>query len=405
MGTPVPSAKAPRPLLPAGGPPEPTPEHPPDPASKRRQLVATACENCRRRKAKALTCHDLWSGEKPSCGLCKRRNETCVYELERGKIRYGALAKKHKDLEKADADLQELVRALQHRPDIEASDILHRLRSETNPLAVLSHIRDGELLLQASSGKADGSSKDHLAEQAKSTGAQDSKCPQCGIGNHECRCSDATKVATLTRSLVQMEKTTRNDTNVDNMLGANLTRTEHLQNFSISEDEAQTRAVKRKYVEIERRNEVYNKLYSSIANADEAVAAAIFRRLRNGDDAHKILNFVQNGDPKATPHLDTPTKFRQDLLNNLVSSTASLREIIKYIDISDREIPATAPPMRGLFEPLRNRTIDLTILHKVLRRKQIRPLEDVDRTKQAQEPPRISAASSDDDNEQRPSFL
>lgn len=147
-------------------------------------------------------------------------------------------------------------------------------------------------------------------------------------------------------------------------------------------------------MDFERRNEIYHIVYSSIANGDENVAAAIFRRSRNGDDAHRILEFLPSGDPKAAFHLNSHVKFCQALVYSLMSSTAPLQEIIDCIDTSSHEIPMTAPPMDGMFEPLRDRTIDLAILRQVLERQQHRPLDDARRRGEAQETHLISAATS-----------
>jgi hypothetical protein len=47
-------------------------------------------------------------------------------------------------------DLRELFRYLKTRPDVEVAEIIGRIRTEEDPLAVLRFIKDGDLLLEAS---------------------------------------------------------------------------------------------------------------------------------------------------------------------------------------------------------------------------------------------------------------
>ena len=109
-----------------------------------------------------------------------------------------------------------------------------------------------------------------------------------------------------------------------------------------------------------------------------------------------MLSFVENGDPRAALYLNPQIQYRHDLLTALLSSTASLKMITAYINTSDHKLPVTAPPMSGVFEPLRNRIIDLAALDRIWKRRLRRSLEAADREERSHESPHITAAMSDD---------
>lgn len=64
------------------------------------------------------------------------------------------MKRKHGSLEKNNADFQELIHYLQSRPESEATTILQRLRSKQDPAGVLQHVKDSDILLEASSDRS-----------------------------------------------------------------------------------------------------------------------------------------------------------------------------------------------------------------------------------------------------------
>lgn len=314
---------------------------------------------------------DQCSGEKPKCQSCIKRNELCVYDLERGKARYDALAAKHKNLEKSDADLQELISALQNRPDREAADILQRLRSETDHLAVLNHVRDGELLLQTSVNLAGDIRQNNLSIPLKAGHAQIPECSSCGASGQDCRCDGK---APETRRNFPLGSVVWNSTrdslqSPDNEVTPTFSMPSQQDRSALGQYGKQTQALKRKYADREQLYREYNSLYSRITTGSEAEATAIFRSLRNGEDPSTIMRTLHNRDMQNALLLNSRTTLQQAILNSLVQSTASLQKIIDYFEFSGRGPSANLPPMHGVFEPLRNRTIDLVMLQQALQKK------------------------------------
>nr|POE56338.1 hypothetical protein CFP56_50882 [Quercus suber] len=79
------------------------------PGRPKRTLIESACQQCRRRKSRAL------------------RTE-CIYEAEEGESRWSVLRRRNQMLETERADVRELFDYLQTRPDVEAHDVFNRIR-------------------------------------------------------------------------------------------------------------------------------------------------------------------------------------------------------------------------------------------------------------------------------------
>ncbi|KAL8783320.1 MAG: hypothetical protein Q9195_009428, partial [Heterodermia aff. obscurata] len=95
-------------------------------------------------------------GQRPSCAKCVQAGESCVYEVAEDETRYTALKKTNKSLMEDNSEMQQLLDCLRTRSEAEALDILHRLRSGADPSTVLELVRDGDLLLQASTRRSSG---------------------------------------------------------------------------------------------------------------------------------------------------------------------------------------------------------------------------------------------------------
>ncbi|CEI62123.1 hypothetical protein FVEN_g10371 [Fusarium venenatum] len=103
----------------------------------KRNLVAVACEGCRRKKAKC-------DGRRPTCGRCSSKMESCLYESPPVPF---AVKKKCDTLMLENQQYRELFNAIHERPDCEAQEIFNRIRISNEPLSVLEAIKQAEVLL------------------------------------------------------------------------------------------------------------------------------------------------------------------------------------------------------------------------------------------------------------------
>ncbi|KAL3601798.1 hypothetical protein FPOAC2_06072 [Fusarium poae] len=103
----------------------------------KRNLVAVACEGCRRKKAKC-------DGRRPTCGRCSSKMESCLYESPPLPF---AVKKKCDTLMLENQQYRELFNAIHERPDCEAQEIFNRIRASNEPLSVLEAIKQAEVLL------------------------------------------------------------------------------------------------------------------------------------------------------------------------------------------------------------------------------------------------------------------
>ena len=111
-------------------------------AVTKRQLIANACQTCRKRKVKC-------DGKQPVCAFCARKRLNCEYAMAEGGG--GALSfrlyKQSSALQDKNQKLRELYSLLQQLPEVEARDVFHRIRVNDDPLSVLQHVREARLLL------------------------------------------------------------------------------------------------------------------------------------------------------------------------------------------------------------------------------------------------------------------
>ncbi|EXF81369.1 hypothetical protein CFIO01_01031 [Colletotrichum fioriniae PJ7] len=109
-------------------------------AASKRQVIAVACDNCRRRKAKC-------DGHRPKCQHCSKRGVECHYEANQGETVSLALKRKANDLESENVQYKELFRMVCTKSEDEAKEIFRRIRLSGDPLRVLESIRQAEILL------------------------------------------------------------------------------------------------------------------------------------------------------------------------------------------------------------------------------------------------------------------
>ncbi|OHF01745.1 hypothetical protein CORC01_02936 [Colletotrichum orchidophilum] len=109
-------------------------------AASKRQVIAVACDNCRRRKAKC-------DGHRPKCQHCSKRGVECHYEANQGETVSLALKRKANDLETENVQYRDLFRMVCTKSEDEAKEIFRRIRQSGDPLRVLESIRQAEILL------------------------------------------------------------------------------------------------------------------------------------------------------------------------------------------------------------------------------------------------------------------
>ncbi|KAK7911499.1 hypothetical protein PG985_013980 [Apiospora marii] len=114
------------------------PEEPP----AKRKVTEVACQGCRTRKSKC-------DGASPQCATCVKRGTECIYP---GVENPQALRRKYQEVELLLRSHQELYDMIQNKSEEEGFEIVRRIRRGHDVYAILDHIRDGDLLLQALHG-------------------------------------------------------------------------------------------------------------------------------------------------------------------------------------------------------------------------------------------------------------
>ncbi|KAI1060876.1 hypothetical protein LB507_010206 [Fusarium sp. FIESC RH6] len=133
----------------------------------KRNLVAVACEGCRRKKAKC-------DGKKPTCSRCSSKMESCSYETPPVPV---AVKKKCDTLMMENQQYRELYNAIHERPDREAQEIFNRIRASNEPFSVLEAIKEAEVLLpDHANSQSDGTRQGSIPSlhHASSSRTQDS---------------------------------------------------------------------------------------------------------------------------------------------------------------------------------------------------------------------------------------
>lgn len=93
-------------------------------------------------------CHRQCSGERPACRLCSRRRIQCHYAARQGETPLAALKRNNTELQARTSVRDELFDLLQTLPDVDAQDLLQRIRAGNNMASFLRQFKAGDLLLQ-----------------------------------------------------------------------------------------------------------------------------------------------------------------------------------------------------------------------------------------------------------------
>ncbi|KAI1261895.1 putative C6 transcription factor [Xylariaceae sp. FL1019] len=129
----------PKPDSPLRGDDEPPPGGERRPGLSRSSHVA--CDPCRRSKIKC-------DGGRPLCYKCRSKGKECVYDLPAGDLSRASFTKKViTELRTEVNDLRDLFRHLSHGSNLEAGEVLRRLKGVEDPVGLARSIRQAELLL------------------------------------------------------------------------------------------------------------------------------------------------------------------------------------------------------------------------------------------------------------------
>ncbi|KAI9830707.1 MAG: hypothetical protein M1826_004536 [Phylliscum demangeonii] len=138
------------------------------PRKPKRQVIAVACRNCRKRRSKC-------DGRRPSCESCVARTQDCAYEVEANETKPAALKRKNEALTERVEDLRVLVEYLRSGTEEEAADVLRRLRSSEEANETVKFIRQGALLLSGSPRLSAGAAAAPLPSPASASEEDDGR--------------------------------------------------------------------------------------------------------------------------------------------------------------------------------------------------------------------------------------
>ncbi|KZF20194.1 hypothetical protein L228DRAFT_24053 [Xylona heveae TC161] len=109
----------------------------PPPPKPKRQIIAAACEACRRRRSKC-------DGRRPTCSICLRKGSECEYAAEPDESRVAAIKRKNEMLQRELGEMKEIYSYLQTKPEPQVLALLHRIRSTPDFASVLQMVRELE---------------------------------------------------------------------------------------------------------------------------------------------------------------------------------------------------------------------------------------------------------------------
>lgn len=159
MAKPFSSNQRLRPLLPRTSLSESS--APPTDGQRRKPRAKTACEVCREHRLKVRNLgsmiavwHSLttWQcdGVRPKCQPCTQRGRRCHYMAAASETRLQALKRENKALRSQKSPYERLIEVMRSVSERDATDILARLRSGADIETLMSHVTNGDLLLQLS---------------------------------------------------------------------------------------------------------------------------------------------------------------------------------------------------------------------------------------------------------------
>ena len=222
-------------------------------------------------------------GNRPSCGHCARKRDTCIYKAQRDETRFAAWKRGQAENNHENTELREFLLSLRSRSESESLTIFHRLRTEADLSTVLAQVRDSDLLLGAFSRQSGKSGEEgELAEkleEANTTRTSGSKSRPTGSFHHESARSgthDSQEPRSLNSSA--LEKNLKEAGAADTVLMK----------------EKQHKAARNMLVRVE-------ELYHCIRSVPEAEVVGIIQRIQSSDNPLSVLELVQGGDDLTYP--------------------------------------------------------------------------------------------------------
>ncbi|KAF2461459.1 hypothetical protein BDY21DRAFT_268283, partial [Lineolata rhizophorae] len=86
-------------------------------------------------------------GKRPVCSPCERRREDCLYEADNGLTRTQTLKRKAEALTETNQGLKAVVTTLRSGSDVEAVEILRRIRQTEDVDTAVDFIAQASLLM------------------------------------------------------------------------------------------------------------------------------------------------------------------------------------------------------------------------------------------------------------------
>lgn len=222
-----------------------------------------------------------------------------------------SLKRKHGVLEKDNADLQELLYSLRCRSESEAIAILRDLRSKRDPSSVLQHVKDSDVLLQASRDLL--SDKNNKYKDKINVGSLDFHAPE--RSNFGVASANESNLALSNResannSYHTNDSPTQSDSSVIGAVERNLA----LSNPGPADTSHPTKDRSNDMISLVRERtshslqksvEMLEELYHHLQVMPEIQLLSVLQRIRSGGDALSVLHFVQHGDHQVQQALAT----------------------------------------------------------------------------------------------------
>ncbi|KAI9167331.1 Galactosyl transferase [Paramyrothecium foliicola] len=104
------------------------------------QHATAACLPCRKRKVKC-------DAQRPVCTACRRRAKPCKYDAGPTEAPGQSLKRRLAELDGKASATNKIYRILQLRPEVEAVEILRRIRAGATPDSVLRLVENGDMLI------------------------------------------------------------------------------------------------------------------------------------------------------------------------------------------------------------------------------------------------------------------
>lgn len=182
-----------------------SPERPPRGGKSRRTLIESACTACQKRKSRVCPnrphvdhvksthadyylvrwtavsvgsarcmrlvaiCSESDYLSRPACSRCQALHTECGYNAEEGESRWSALRRRNRTLERERDEARDLIAQLHSRPELEAQEIFHRLRttSHSDNLGAFIHeavsaMSDSDMQQQSHSEQQQGQMGQHF---------------------------------------------------------------------------------------------------------------------------------------------------------------------------------------------------------------------------------------------------